>query len=162
MEPEVERIIARLGLEHLPQEGGFFRSSWVSVARTEAGRPAGSAIWFLLTPAEFSAWHRLRGEEVWHFYAGDPVEHVQLDPAGKELSLTNLGPEVLAGQQPQCVVRSGVWQGARLAPSGRRGWALLGCTLAPGWDERDFELGRREELLREFPKVADWVRALTR
>jgi predicted cupin superfamily sugar epimerase len=160
---EAEKIIAELGLAPLPQEGGYFRSTWMSEARLASGRAAGSAIWFLLTPENFSAWHRLAAAELWHFYAGDPVEHGQIDPADGALHVTRLGAEVTAGQRPQCVVSGGVWQAARLATVARpRGWALLGCTVTPAWDEREFELGGRAALRREFPAAAEWIEALTR
>jgi len=158
------RLIAHLGLKPLPHEGGYFAPSWRSAATDGAGRAAGSAIWFLLTPEDFSALHRLKTDELWHFYAGDPVEHVQLDPRDRTVRVTKLGPDVLAGQAPQLAVPGGVWQGARLAPAreGGHGWALLGCTLAPAWDEREFELGARATLLAEFPAAAAPVDALTR
>ena len=176
MNAEAEKIIAQLGLEPLPREGGFFRQTWVSSTQLANGRAAGSAIWFLLTPGDFSALHRLPAEELWHFYSGDPVEHVQLfrpaqnpepveglDPATREARVTRLGLEFDAREVSQLVVPGGVWQGARIAPGPNpRGWALLGCTLTPAWDEREFELGSRAALTREFPAAAGWIAALTR
>lgn len=157
MVESVQRMIEALRLEPLPREGGFFRQTWRDVG--------GSAIYFLLTKPEFSALHRLRSAEVWHFYAGDPVEHVQLGAGGAVSS--RLGPDVLNGQVPQLVVPAGTWQGARLSIGWvslqpPRGWALLGCTLAPPWTEETFELGERELLLREFPREETLIRALTR
>ncbi len=158
-----KKIVARLGLEPLPQEGGFFRQTWVSAAQVAPGRAAGSAIWFLLTPDSFSAWHRVASEELWHFHAGDPVEHLQLDPRLRTVVRTVLGAGVLAGQRPQLVVPGGTWQAARLRTGARRrGWALLGCTLTPAWDEREFQLGRRAELSRRFPAAQALIQALTR
>jgi predicted cupin superfamily sugar epimerase len=162
MNAEAEKIIARLGLVPLPNEGGFFRQSWVSRERLADGRAAGSAIYFLLTPEGFSALHQLKTDELWHFYAGDPVELLQLDPRDRSTRLTVLGPDVLAGQIPQLTVRGGIWQGARLVPEAGRGWALLGCTLAPAWDEREFLLGHRLELSTAFPAQAKLIAALTR
>ncbi len=150
---EAQGIIAALRLEPLPEEGGWFR-------QTRATR-AGSAIHFLITPDNFSALHRLRAEEIWHFHAGDPVEHVQLGIRGRVLR-TRLGPDVLAGDTPQLVVPAGVWQGARIVAPATKGWALLGCTLAPPWNPRHFTLGERGTLLRLFPAQAAIVRALTR
>lgn len=163
MNLEAQRIANALGLTRLPDEGGLFRQTW----RTAAG----SAIYFLLTTEEFSALHRLKTDEVWHFYAGDPVDHVQLDRRGVAVRRTRLGPNVLDREVPQVVVPAGVWQGARLAvepglvgsaPLGARGWALLGCTLAPPWNDRDFELGVRAALRRDFPAQGELIDALTR
>ena len=165
MNAAAEKIIAQLGLAPLPREGGFFRRTWTSRARLADGRAAGSAIWFLLTQAE----------ELWHFYAGDPVEHVQLfpqaqspelvegmDPAEGAVRVTVLGPPG-RGRVPQLVVPGGVWQGARILSGARpRGWALLGCTLAPAGDERDLVLGRRKSLLGKFPGERGRITTLTR
>jgi hypothetical protein len=163
-----QQIIARLGLKPLPGEGGFFAPTWVSASPSvaEASRPAGTAIYFMITPDSFSAFHRLTTDEVWHFYAGSRVEHVQLLPGG-DVSVTRLGPDILAGDVPQLVVPAGTWQGARVLHDGAesknpRLWSLLGCTMAPGWDEREWELGRQGELIEEFPSCAEWVEALTR
>ena len=155
MSPIAARLIEHLQLTPLPGEGGYFRQT--------SCRPTASAIYFLLTPGDFSALHRIAQDEVWHFYAGDRVEHLQLQADGVA-QLSRMGPNVLAGEQPQVVVPAGVWQGARLAatPEGGVGFALLGCTVAPPWDERGFELGARTALRAEFPAHAGWVHALTR
>ena len=162
MNAEAQGIIAQLGLQPLPGEGGHFRQTWLSAERTAPGRPLGSAIHYLITPEGFSALHRLRTDEVWHFYAGDPVEHVQLDPLTGPARITRLGAAISAGEQAQLVVARDVWQGAHLATGGSRGWALLGCTLAPAWDERDWEAGDREDLLTRYPSAAGLIRRLTR
>src|SRR5215204_3564764 len=101
-------LIASLDLQPLPGEGGFFRQTWRS--------STASAILFLLTREAFSALHRLDRDEVWHFYRGHPVEHVQLNPADGNATITRIGPDVLAGEQPQLVVSENKWQGARLDP----------------------------------------------
>ena len=161
--PQAEKIIAQLGLAPLPGEGGFFRSTWVSTTRLADGRSAGSAIWFLLTTDNFSALHRMPAEELWHFHAGDPVEHVQLDPSTQNATVNVLGVGLTAGQRPQLAVAGGVWQGARLlAGAQAQGWALLGCTVTPAWRDEEFELGERTALMREFPGAAAWIGALTR
>lgn len=173
---EAEKIIAQLELQPLPLEGGFFRQTWTSSARLTRGRAASSAICFLLTADSFSAFHRIKSEELWHFYAGDPVEHVQLlrsvEPGGAASSRASapmtacvniLGFDILAGQTPQLAVPGGTWQGARLQRGKQpRGWALLGCTVTPAWADEEFELGLRDALGREFPRETDWVTALTR
>lgn len=159
---EVEQLINRFGLQPLPDEGGWFRQTWRAPAGGPDGRPGGTAILYLITRDGFSALHRLRMDEVWHFYAGDPVRLVELDPATGQAATVRLGADLLAGQHPQHVVRGGIWQGARLAGHNGRGWALLGCTLVPGWDQRDFEMGHRQQLLAQFPQAEADIVALTR
>lgn len=160
MNAEARQVIAALGLEPLPREGGFFRVTW----RSEAG----SAIYFLLTdgPEGFSALHRLRRDELWHFHAGDPVEQVHIQPVTGELRRIVLGADIIAGQQPQVVAPAWYWQGSRLHKSGggrvAHGWALVSCTLAPPWQEGESEFAERGTLLRMFPAHAEIVRALTR
>ena len=155
MNSVVRELIATLQLEPLPGEGGYFRQMW----RTDSM----SAIFFVITPEDFSALHRLASDEMWHFYGGDRVEHVQFDSAGAA-RVAHLGPDVLHGDEVQVGVPAGGWQGARIAPQSVRqnGWSLLGCTVAPPWSERGFELGARAELLRKFPAHTAWVHALTR
>ncbi len=164
------QLIARLGLQPLPHEGGWFAPVWRSEERLAGtglperygggGRVAGSSILYLLAAGEFSALHQLRSDEIWHFHAGDAVEVLRLDPATGRGGWVRLGPALLAGDAPQVVVPHGVWQGARLVAGGR--WALVGCTMTPGWDEADFILGRRAELTATFPQFADDIAALTR
>jgi predicted cupin superfamily sugar epimerase len=155
MTEAARELIATLKLDPLPAEGGFFRQTW----RSETS----SAILFLLTPAGFSALHRLDREELWHFHAGDPVEHVQLDPRDGRRRITRLGAEVRTGLTPQVAVFAGVWQGARLDPARTAaGYALLGCTVTPPWDDGGFELGGREALAAAFPGERPWIEALTR
>ena len=162
MNTEAQKIVATLRLIPLSREGGWFRQTWQSPATLQSGRGAGSAIYFLLTTDDFSALHRLRTAEIWHYYAGDPVLHWQLDPtAGTSIS-TMLGRDVLAGEVAQLIVSANIWHGGRLVVGGAHGWALLGCTMAPAWDEREFELGERAALLREFPAAAAHIRGLTR
>jgi predicted cupin superfamily sugar epimerase len=163
-------LIEYLGLKPLSFEGGYYRETWRAdeavppsglPPRYSAARALGTAIYYLLTdePGQFSALHRVASDEVFHFYLGDPVEMLLLSPAGNAREIM-LGPKILDGQLVQYVVRRGVWQGARLASGGR--FALLGATVAPGFDFQDFELGKRDELVRQYPEHAQLIRALTR
>jgi predicted cupin superfamily sugar epimerase len=165
-----EALIKHLGLQPLPVEGGWFRETWRAEDAVSAGvlptrytsaRSFGSAIYYLLTSAPdcFSALHRLAGDEVYHFYLGDPVEMLLLSPQGEAQRIV-LGQDVLGGQHLQYVVPRGVWQGSRLLTGGS--FALLGTTMAPAFDPQDFEAGSREELLRLYPQQAELIRALTR
>lgn len=161
-----EEVIAQLGLAALPGEGGFFRETYRS-ALTLGGaalpdrfgstsRSAATAIYYLLTADTYSALHRLRSDEVYHFYRGDPVEQFQLDADGK-LSVTRLGSRFEDGEQCQAVVPAGVWQGSRLCPGGA--WALLGTTVAPGFEYADCEFANAD-LLAARPELAATLRPL--
>ncbi len=157
-----QEIIALLNLELLPHEGGFFHQTYISTEKISQtalpqrfikDMPYGTAIYFLLTATDFSAMHRLRSDEIYHFYYGDPVEMLLLRPDGSgEVFL--LGSDLRAGMRPQKVVKRGVWQGSRLAPDGQHGLALLGTTMAPGFDWDSFELGEKNVLLEQYPDYA--------
>jgi hypothetical protein len=103
--------------------------------------------------------HRLRSDEIYHFYLGDPVELLLLEPGGTGRLLV-LGADLVAGLRPQAVAPAGAWQGSRLAAGGR--WALLGTTMAPGFDPADFEPGRRADLSARWPDHRALIEALTR
>ena len=162
MNEEARKIIAQLGLEPLPLEGGLFRRTRVSPVTLDNGRSAESTIYFLVTAAEFSAFHRLKVDEVWYVHAGSALEHVILDPRDGSMRVTRLGPAVCAGEVPQLAVARGVWQGARLAAGSTVGWTLLSCTTSPAWEDTDFELGQRGELKKVFPAACDQIDRLTR
>ncbi|MBI3407176.1 MAG: cupin domain-containing protein [Planctomycetes bacterium] len=158
-------LIARLNLQPHPKEGGHFRETYraahslPSTALPSAygsSRALSTAIYYLLMPGTFSALHRLRSDEIFHFYLGDPVRMLQLDPDGTGRTIV-LGPRVLQGQQVQAVVPAGTWQGSILEPGGE--FALLGCTVAPGFDYADYEKGTRD-LARQYPDFATLIRAL--
>lgn len=158
-----EEVITRLGMQPLEAEGGFFVEMYrshlkVRVAEPEMERIASTAIYYLLTEKTCSRLHRLRSDEVWHFYLGDPVDQVLLEVAGRGRVVT-LGHDLVAGQVCQTLVPQGVWQGAQLRPGGR--WALMGCTVAPGFEFADFELGDRARLCAEYPAFRTWIEALT-
>jgi predicted cupin superfamily sugar epimerase len=163
-----EEVIQLMQLTPLAIEGGFFRetyrSRWMISSEflpqgIRGKRSIGTAIYYLVTRESFSTLHRLPGSEIFHFYLGDPVVMLQLHPDGKAQSVT-LGQEIAAGQQPQVVVSGGIWQGCRLAPGGQ--WALLGTTMSPGFDYADYETGVRDELIAEYPDVAEKIREYTR
>ena len=164
-----EEIIEHLALEPLPIEGGLYRQSYVASEEIAAGAlPARygrakslcTAIYYLLTdrPESFSALHRLPTDEVYHFYLGDPVEMLLLLPERRSKWIV-LGQDLLAGQHVQVVVPAGVWQGSRLAEGGH--FALMGTTMAPGFDQQDYKGGEREQLCAQYPERADRIRRLT-
>jgi predicted cupin superfamily sugar epimerase len=155
-------IIRLLDLKPLTIEGGFFRETYRSpdeLARPQGSRSLATAIYYLLTPETFSQMHRVPGEEIFHFYLGDPVEMLQIaaDGAGE---IVVMGTDIAAGMHPQHIVPGGFWQGARLRSGGK--FALLGTTMAPGFDYADYESGKRDQLLERFPQHSDMLRVLTR
>lgn len=156
-----DEIIAHLKLEPHPVEGGFFRETYRStgsLTRNGAHRSISTAIYYLLTPKTVSALHRLPGDEVFHFYLGDPVRMLQLWPDGSTRMLT-LGTDLAAGQVPQVVVPGGVWQGSVLIDRGR--FALLGATMAPGFEYADYEAGDRGQLTARYPMAVAMIERLT-
>ena len=160
---KAEEIIRMLHLQPLEPEGGYFcetyRSREILALKGRGRRHLATAIYYLLLPRTFSAWHRLRGDEVYHFYWGDPVDLFLIRPGG-DLERHVLGRDLSQGQRPQALVPKNCWQAGRLRPGGR--FALLGTTMAPGFDWRDFELGQRQRLMRIFPQWGSLIQDLTR
>ena len=160
MNDEARALVATLGLRAHP-EGGFFRETFrapLVVAAPQGERAASTAIYFLLPAGSFSALHRVRSDEVWHHYDGDPVDIHTLHDAGSH-RVTRLGRNLSRGERPQVVVPAGVWQAA--IPVGGA-FALCGCTVAPGFDFADFEMPARGELVEAFPQLRELVEKLTR
>jgi hypothetical protein len=161
MNEDVVLLIKHLGLEPHP-EGGFYRETFraplvLGGLPQGAPRHASTAIYFLLPAGTFSAFHRVRSDEVWHHYDGDPVAlHVIAEGAH---SVVRLGRDLASGEAPQAVVPANAWQAAE--PIGER-FALCGCTVAPGFDFADFELARSKDLAARFPDLAPIVARLTR
>jgi uncharacterized protein len=163
-----KQLIDRLHLIPLTIEGGYFRETYRAPllipsnalpAQYASDRNASTCIYYLLTPETYSAIHRVKSDEIFHFYAGDAVEMLQLWPTG-EAKVITIHNDLAAGHEPQHVVPAGVWQGCRLIPGGR--WALMGCTVAPGFDYADFELGDGDVLRTQYPQYSDLITALTK
>ena len=161
MNQDAQYWIDRLGLSPHP-EGGHYRVTYTAELtidrsalppRFQGDRAASTAIYFLLSGTDFSAFHRIAADELWHFYAGSTLIVHVIDPAGK-------ASELPLGEEFQGVVKAGCWFGARLKdPSG---FALVGCTVAPGFDFADFEIGKRAELIRAYPTHRELIESLTR
>jgi predicted cupin superfamily sugar epimerase len=165
--PTAEELIALLQLQPHPKEGGYFRETYrcddhLAVGhlprRYRSDHSASTAIYYLLTPTSISPLHRLATDEVFHFYLGSPVRMLQLGPGHVSREIV-LGPDLIAGQHVQVLAPRGIWQGSILEPGG--GFALLGCTVAPGFEYEDYEHGQRAELIKEFPQHAELIRRLT-
>lgn len=160
----LETLIRSLQLAPHP-EGGWYRESYRAPVLVEVHgkqRAASTAIYFLLGSSDFSALHRIAADEVWHFYEGADLEIASLDETGV-LRRERLGRDPATGAVPQLVVPAGRWFGARLAAPTEPGrFALVGCTVAPGFDFADFELADRTVLLQRFPEHAELICAWTR
>lgn len=167
MGKSAEYWIEKLGLNHHP-EGGYFRETYRSYQTIsehdlpdwyQGDRNYSTAIYFLLKEEEFSAFHRLKGDELWHYHAGDPLEIYVINQDGR-LSQFKLGPDLDAGQEPQIIIYKNRWFAARvLNPNG---YTLMSCTMTPGFEFADFELGQCDHLIREYPQHEDLIRKMTR
>jgi uncharacterized protein len=163
-----EDVKKMLGLQPHPREGGWYVRTYEGseVIETEAfadGRYAGkrrtgTAIYYLLEQGTFSEMHRLKSDEVFHFYAGDAVEMLQLSDGGAGMTVI-IGNDLARAQKPQVVVERGVWQGCRLVEGGK--WALLGCTVCPGFEFEDYESGMKAQLCAKWPRFAEQIQVLT-
>jgi uncharacterized protein len=156
-----DEIIALLGLQPHPLEGGYFLETYRSGRLLPpASGPAGlshslaTAIYYLITEDAISPLHRLRGDEIFHFYAGDPVEMLLLEPESRG-RVVILGTDLARGMRPQVLVTGGVWQGSRLLPGGT--YALLGTTMAPGYDEAEYEAGHAAPLIAAYPEFRERI-----
>ena len=128
-------VIRLLDLKPHP-EGGHFRETFRD-SRSENGRAASTAIYFLLARGDRSHWHRVDAVEVWHYYAGSPLV-LQIAHDGCAPHLVTLGPDLAAGQRPQGIVPAGAWQAAETTGD----WTLVGCTVAPGFEFAGFEMAK--------------------
>jgi len=165
--PDAQTWIDRLDLEAHP-EGGYYRETYrtdesIPVGalpdRFDGARDVAALIYFLLPGDSFSALHRIRQDEAWHFYAGAPVTLHQIAPDGAYTTST-LGRAVDSGQRLHTVVPAGTWFGATVAEDD--GYALVGCTTAPAFDFADFELADRAALTDAYPQHRGLIERLTR
>lgn len=145
---DVARLVKKLGLEKHP-EGGYFKQTYssgavVNVEGYDGPRNIATAIYYLLSGNEFSAFHRIKSDEIWHHYAGGPITFYTISH-NRKLSKIKVGKDV-----PQAIIRAGTWFAATL--NGKRSYCLLGCTMSPGFDYRDWELGKRDDLIMMYPR----------
>lgn len=153
----MDQLIADYQLSPHP-EGGYFRETYRSAAKVPGTtRSLSTAIYYLLPAGERSLLHRISADEVWHFYLGDPLLVVELQPRGPA-KVTRLGRG--HGELLQHVVPAGTWFGAM--PAMGSAYSLVGCTVSPGFEFEDFELGQRADLLRQFPESRESIETLTR
>jgi len=162
-----EQLIARLGLKPLEMEGGYYFETFRSgdrisseclPERYSSDRCLSTAIYYLLTSETKSSMHRIFSDEIFHFYIGDPVQMLHLNPNGSS-NIFYLGKDIMSGQRPQIAVPAGVWQGSSLVEGGE--FALMGTTVAPGFEFEEYEHGNRTELIEMFPQHKGLIEDLT-
>lgn len=156
-----EEIVNHLDLLPHP-EGGYYKETYRSRLSGEfdsfdGSRDVATGIYYLLEEGDFSALHRIKSDETWHFYAGDPLELIEITPDGRLIE-TKIGNDLLNNEKPQYTVEAGNWFGTK--SSGK--YSLVGCTVYPGFDFKDFEMGDGEELVRLFPHLKTNILAFTR
>lgn len=162
----LQTIIESLHLKPHP-EGGYYAETYRSAHSIavnalpdsfDGDRVLSTAIYYLLEATDFSAFHRIKSDELWHFYAGIGL-HIYILSPGKSTML-KLGDNLADGYAYQQWVPAGAWFAAK--PAAAKGFCLTGCTVAPGFDFRDFEMANRDELINQFPANLDWINSLTR
>jgi predicted cupin superfamily sugar epimerase len=158
MHPKIQQLINHYKLEVLPVEGTLFKSTYVSRQKTIEGNPMSTAIigLYATEPNSFSSFHRLQHDELWHFYAGDPLRLLLLHSDGSSQDVI-LGPDFAAGQHVQFTVPAHVWQAGYTLGN----YSLFGCTMAPGFTGACFEGGEMTALLEQYPNRADDIRRLS-
>lgn len=163
----VQQIINAHDLQPHP-EGGYFKESYrskedIPVAalpdRFTGDRSFSTGIYFLLEGEQFSAFHRIKSDEMWHFYSGD-VLNIYVIREEEDLEIITLGSDILQGELFQAVVPANCWFASR--PAGKTSFSFVGCTVAPGFDFADFEMAKAGELAKEYPQHETLIRQLCR
>ena len=159
-------LIKRYQLQEHP-EGGHYKEVYRSKeiistvglpARFNGQRPFSTAIYFLMEDNQFSAFHRIKSDECWHFYTGIGLHIYVLYSEGRG-ELLKLGDDLKNGYSFQQLVPAGCWFAAK--PVHDNGFSFVGCTVAPGFDFADFELAKKEKLVNEYPRYSEWINMLT-
>lgn len=164
---EIQFLVRELNLLPHP-EGGYYRETYRSpgvIPDFDLGngqssqRNYSTAIYFLLTQGNFSAFHRIRQDEVWHHYQGNAIRLHMIDPLGQYTEVL-VGNDIEKGQHPQYMVPAGYWFASEVEEGGH--YALTGCTVAPGFDFADFELANADQLINRWPQYRELIQRLTR
>ncbi len=162
----LKEIIQQLELKHHP-EGGYYRETYRSAGELSENslnsnykgkRNYSTCIYFLLTSNDFSAFHRIHQDEIWHFYSGSPIRLHTISEKGIHSEFI-IGNDLKKGQVPQLIVPGKHWFAAEVID--KEAYSLVGCTVAPGFDFKDFELPSRQKLLDLFPKHRGIITRLT-
>lgn len=145
-------------------EGGYYKETYRSLLSEsfsgfEGQRNVYTGIYFLIEKTNFSAFHKIKSDEMWHFYGGDALEVIEITNNG-ELKITIIGANIKNQEHLQYTVPAGHWFGSRVKKGGE--FSLVGCTVAPGFDFKDFEMAKRNELIKDYPNYQSIITELTR
>jgi len=163
----VETLVKELDLLPHP-EGGFYKETYRSEGKItqsclspnfKGDRNMATGIYFLIEKNNFSALHKIKSDETWHFYYGDALEVIEINEQGR-LTITKIGSNLSNGETFQYTVKANTWFGSRASEGGS--FSLVGCTVYPGFDFNDFELAKREDLIKLFPNHQNIITELTR
>lgn len=165
--PTVQSLIKKYDLKDHP-EGGFYTETFksnvdskITISGKTVNRKASTAIYFLIIPGNVSRLHRIQSDEVWHFYLGGSMTVIELDNCDpKGYRATVLGSNVNNGELVQYTVKAGIWFGS--FPNEGSEYSFVGCTVAPGFEFEDFELGSYDSLSKEFPNAKEMIKKMTR
>ncbi|WP_103867314.1 cupin domain-containing protein [Aquimarina sp. I32.4] len=167
MDKRVEELVEKLGMNPHP-EGGFYKETYRSTGvvpqqilgkEFTGDRNYCTAIYFLLTSSNFSAFHKINQDEIWHYYEGASLYVHVIDKEGKYKKYT-LGLDLDKGELPQLVVPAGCWFASGV--KNEEGYSLVGCTVSPGFDFKDFELAERKKMINKYPECKYLIRCFTR
>jgi predicted cupin superfamily sugar epimerase len=161
------------GLTPNPAEGGFFAATYnapilipndtlPNFEPIENQRSICGAIYYFIDRKSFSAMHKVTGDMLYHFYCGDPVEMLLLYPPGhpNKYEVCIFSNDIAQGGKPMKVIPGGTWLGSRMVPGGH--YALMGVTMAPGFDPADYKIGNRADLIKDYPEQQELITQLTR
>ena len=156
-----KEIVQKLGLLEHP-EGGFYKETYRSTCSIETdkntNRNISTAIYFLLENDNISLFHRIQSDELWFFHQGEPLEIVFIKDGN--LNTIILGNSFENGEVPQATIPANTWFASSVMK--QKGYSLVSCTVAPGFDFEDFELASRENLLQEFPNLKEIIQKFTK
>jgi len=174
MKYNAEYFVQKLEMNPHP-EGGWYKETYRSEEkvhlpglpeRFSGERSFCTGIYFLLQYPQFSAFHRIKSDEMWHFYAGSPLNVFVIDSNGG-FEVIKLGNDIEQGERFQAVVKAGNWFASQ--PVGVNDnlmagetFSLVGCTVSPGFDFSDFEMAKADELIKEFPQYEEWIKKYCR
>lgn len=160
-------LIRKLDLQKHP-EGGYFKEVYRSdeiigqknlPERYTSGRNYSTSIYFMIEGDDFSSFHRLESDELWHFYEGTAIKIIMIDKNGK-LENKLLGTDFEKGENPVAVIKKATWFAAELVD--KTMYSLIGCTVAPGFDFEDFTLAKSDDLIKNFPYHSEIIKKFTR